>query len=348
MTPFSKMPSFLLFIALCSLISFNALSESNEDRVRELLAFQSRSKSGVIHLNDKSVSRFLTSVETPRPYWVIFVFDAVLLHNKYELRLKDILREFELVASSYIANNQHPSSPSYAKLFFCKLEYTESKASFSLFGVDALPHLRIVAPYHQSLSESYQIDQGDWSRLAESMAEFIEMKSDLTVGPIHRPPLISRNKLILIGIGFLTWLPYISKKITAGQTIFHDPKVWLTGAVFVYFFSVSGAMHNFIRKVPLFLVDRNDRSKFTVFYRGPGMQLGLEGFCVGFFYTAVGLLLGYVTQELVKVNNMATQRMIMIFVLLFCFWAVRWVVFLKNWKTGYAVHGYWPSSWRRD
>ncbi|XP_054776246.1 probable dolichyl-diphosphooligosaccharide--protein glycosyltransferase subunit 3B [Prosopis cineraria] len=344
MTPFPKIPSFLLFIAICSLVAFNASSESADHRVRELLALQSKSKSGVIHLNDESVSRFLTSVETPRPYWVVVFFDAILLHNNPDLRLKDMLREFELVASSYIGNSRHPSSLSHAKLFFCKLDFRESKESFSLFGVDALPHLRIVAPY-QSLEDSYQIDQGDWSRLAESMAEFIEMKTNLAVGPIHRPPIISRNKLILIGIGFLIWLV---KNIIVGQTILHDPRVWLTGAVLVYFFSVSGAMHNIIRKVPMFLVDRKDRSKFTVFYRGPGMQLGLEGFCVGFFYTIVGLLLGYVTQALVKVNNVTTQRVVMIFALLFCFWAVRWVVFLSNWKSGYSVHGYWPSSWRGD
>ncbi|KAI9125116.1 hypothetical protein K1719_003732 [Acacia pycnantha] len=340
------MSPLLLFITLCSLISFNNASpESNDDRLRELLALQTRSKSSVIHFNDQSISRFLTSVETPRPYWVIVVFDAVLLHNKHELRLKDIVRGFELVASSFIANNnQHPP-----KLFFCKLEYTESKASFSLFGVDALPHLRIVSPHHKNLSNSYQIHQGDWSRrLVESIVEFIETTTNLTVGPIHGPPIISKNKLILIGIGFLIWSAHFAKKIIAGQTIFHDSRVWLAGSVFVYFFSVSGVMYNFIRKVPMFLADRNDRSKFTIFYKGSGIQLGLEGFCVGFLYTIVGLLSGYVTHELVKVNNMATQRIVMIFVLLFCFWAVRWVVFLNNWKSGYSVHGYWPSSWSGD
>ncbi|KAL6562231.1 putative dolichyl-diphosphooligosaccharide--protein glycosyltransferase subunit 3B [Orobanche gracilis] len=36
----------------------------------------------------------------------------------------------------------------------------------------------------------------------------------------------------------------------------------------------------------------------------------------------------------------------MVFALIVSVWAVREVIFLDNWKTGYGVHGYWPSRWR--
>ncbi|KAI4298647.1 hypothetical protein L6164_032181 [Bauhinia variegata] len=344
MTCSPNLPFLVLFIAVSSLIASTASLDSDADRVSELLTLQSRSESGVIHLNDQFVSRFLASVKTPRPYWLLVFFDAIQLHEKPELRLEELYNEFALVASSYITNNPDSSSPSHGKLFFCNIEFKESQSSFSLFGVNSLPHIRLIGPHH-TLKESDQMDQGDFSRLAESMAEFIESKTKLVVGPIHRPPLISRNQWIIIVLAFLIWLPFAVKKILTGQTLLHEPKVWLAGAVAVYFFSVSGAMHNIIRRMPMFVADRNDPSKLVFFYQGSGMQLGAEGFAVGFLYTIVGLLLAFVTTILVKVKNTTTQRLIMIFALLVSFWAVKKVVYLDNWKTGYGIHGFWPSSW---
>lgn len=95
----------------------------------------------------------------------------------------------------------------------------------------------------------------------------------------------------------------------------------------------------------MFLADRNDPGKLVFFYQGSGMQLGAEGFAIGFLYTIVGLLLAFVTRVLVVVRNRNVQRGVMTFALLVSFWAVRKVVYLDNWKTGYGVHAFWPSSW---
>lgn len=144
----------------------------------------------------------------------------------------------------------------------------------------------------------------------------------------------------------LIWTPFFVKKLIAGNTILHEKHVWMAGAVIVYFFSVSGTMFNIIRKMPIFMVDRQDPSKLVFFYQGSGMQLGAEGFAVGFLYTIVGLLLAFVTHVLVRVRNRTVQRLFMIFAMFVSFWAVKKVVFLDNWKTGYGIHGYWPSSWQ--
>ncbi|XP_062089033.1 probable dolichyl-diphosphooligosaccharide--protein glycosyltransferase subunit 3B [Humulus lupulus] len=336
---------FSLFVVLFSSVTYNVASDSGSDRISELLDLQSRSKSGVIHLDDHSVSRFLTSVKTPRPYSLLLFFDATQLHDKQELHLKDLHKEFAIVASSFITNNQDSSSPSHAKIFFCDIEFKEAQNTFASFGVNALPHIRLIGPNH-GLKDSDQMDQGDFSRLAESMAEFIESRTKLVVGPIHRPPMFSRNQMIFAVIAWLIWLPFIVKKVVSGKTLLHDPKLWLSGAVFVYFFSVSGAMHNIIRKMPMFLADRNDPSKLIFFYQGSGMQLGAEGFAVGFLYTIVGVLLALVTRGLVHVRNSTVQRLVMLVALFVSFLAVKKVVYLDNWKTGYGVHAFWPSSWQ--
>ncbi|TKY51110.1 dolichyl-diphosphooligosaccharide--protein glycosyltransferase subunit 3B [Spatholobus suberectus] len=335
MSPFSKLLLLMLTVGVSSVIG------SDDERVSELLSLQSRSKSGVIRLNDQSLARFVSSVKTPRPYSILLFFDAAQLHDKPELRLTELRNEFSIVASSFLANNPSSDNP---KLFFCDIEFKESQLSFSQFGVNALPHVRLIGP-NVGLKDSEPMDQGDFSRLAESMAEFVEAKTKLSVGPIHRPPVFSRNQLILIAVVVLIWAPFLLKKVLAGHTLLHDPRVWLAGSVFVYFFSVSGAMHNIIRKMPMFLVDRNDPSRLVFFYQGSGMQLGAEGFAVGFLYTVVGLLLAFLTHGLVKVRNVTVQRVVMIFALLVSFLAVKQVVYLDNWKTGYGIHGFWPSSW---
>ncbi|KAL0305901.1 UNVERIFIED_CONTAM: putative dolichyl-diphosphooligosaccharide--protein glycosyltransferase subunitB [Sesamum radiatum] len=99
-------------------------------------------------------------------------------------------------------------------------------------------------------------------------------------------------------------------------------------------------------KMPLFLRDKRDPSKMLFFYQGSGIQLGAEGFSVGFLYTIVGLLLAFLTHVLVKVRNRSVQRWVMMLILFVLFWAVQKVVLLGNWKSGYRSHAYWPSSWR--
>ncbi|KAK7840080.1 putative dolichyl-diphosphooligosaccharide--protein glycosyltransferase subunit 3b [Quercus suber] len=108
--------------------------------------------------------------------------------------------------------------------------------SFALFGVNVLPHIRLVAP-HQSPKQSEQMDQGDFSRLAESMANFVQAKTKLNVSLIHRPPFLSTKQLGFNVVATLVWIPFAIKKIVKGKTLLHDPKLWLTGLVFDYFFS---------------------------------------------------------------------------------------------------------------
>lgn len=190
------------------------------------------------------------------------------------------------------------------------------------------------------------MEASDYSRLAESMAEFVESKTKFTAGPIHRPPIISKKQMMLVIAIILIWTPFLLKRLLTGKTLLHNKNVWMAGSIFVYFFSVSGAMHNIIRKMPMFLVDRNDPGRLIFFYQGSGMQLGAEGFAIGSLYTIVGLFLAFVTHILVSGKNKTVQRLVMLFVLFVSFWAVQKVVSLDNWKTGYGIHAYWPSSWK--
>ncbi|KAK6149788.1 hypothetical protein DH2020_017313 [Rehmannia glutinosa] len=329
-------------LLLFCLLTPPASSVSSDSIISELSDLQSRSPAGVIHLTDALLRRIL-SLPTPRPFHFLIFFDAHKLHSKPELSLPTLKSEFSLVSSSFHSNNPDKKS----LLFFFDVEFDESQATFALFGINSLPHIRLIPPSAADLkTDSIQMDASDYSRLAESMAEFIVSRTTLSVGPINRPPVISRTQIIFIIAVVLIWTPFFVKKLISGNTILHEKSVWMAGAIFVYFFSVSGAMFNIIRKMPLFLVDRHNPDKVVFFYQGSGMQLGAEGFAIGFLYTIVGLLLAFAVHVLIRVRNRGMQRMLMMFALFVSFWAVKKVIFLDNWKTGYGIHGYWPSSWR--
>ncbi|KAL0300810.1 UNVERIFIED_CONTAM: putative dolichyl-diphosphooligosaccharide--protein glycosyltransferase subunitB [Sesamum radiatum] len=340
-TPTPTAAALLLISFLCLLAPY-ATPISSDAIVSELSALQSQSPTGVIHLTDSLLRRIL-SLPSSRPFNSLIFFDAHQLHSKPELSLPTLKSEFSLVSSSFQFNNPNERS----QLFFFDIEFQESQASFALFGVNSLPHIRLIPPTASDMKrDSIQMDASDFSRLADSMAEFIESRTGLSVGPINRPPVVSRKQIMFLLAIVLIWTPFFVKKLIAGNTILHEKHVWMAGAVIVYFFSVSGTMFNIIRKMPIFMVDRQDPSKLVFFYQGSGMQLGAEGFAVGFLYTIVGLLLAFVTHVLVRVRNRTVQRLFMIFAMFVSFWAVKKVVFLDNWKTGYGIHGYWPSSWQ--
>ncbi|CAN4116683.1 unnamed protein product [Withania somnifera] len=334
----------LTVIAILLLLLPTTHSFSGDDDggylLSELTNLRSQSPTAVIPLSDQLLRRILT-VKTPRPFTFLIFFDAKQLHSKPELSLPTLKSEFSLLSSSFSTNN-----PDNNKLFFFTIEFQESQQSFALFGVNSLPHLRLIPPSAIDVKkDSIQMEGSDLSRLAESMAEFVEAKGKINVGPIHRPPLISKKQMTVIVVIGLALSPFLLKKIVNGDTLLHDKYVWMLGSIFVYFFSVSGAMHNIIRKMPMFMMDREDPGKLVFFYQGSGMQLGAEGFAVGFLYTIVGVLLAFMTNVLVRVNSRTVQRVVMFIALFVSFWAVKNVIRLDNWKTGYGIHAYWPSSW---
>lgn len=65
------------------------------------------------------------------------------------------------------------------------------------------------------------------------------------------------------------------------------------------------------------------------------MQLGTEGFVVGFLYTIVGVLLGFVTHFAPMMRSKVAQRVVMLVVITVSFVAVRKVSWLDLHSEGY-------------
>ncbi|CAM6092405.1 unnamed protein product [Calypogeia fissa] len=333
----------LLLAAVTLLISINGVygGKFNEARVGDLLSRRAQSKDGVIRLDDDSLKRFAIPAPEPRPYSLIIFFDALQLRDNAELKLEALRGEYGLVATAYAKAN-----PDSGRVFFTDLEFAKSQSSFQAFGVSTLPSIKHLGPGNVSLAEADSMEQGDMFRSADGMVSFVEAKTRQKVGAIERPPAFSKKQLIVLIGGLLVASPFVIKRIMAKDTIMHDPRFWCFNAVLVYFFSVSGGMHNIIRGMPFFTKDRENPGKLQFFYPGSGMQLGAEGFVVGSLYTLVGLLLAFVTHLLYEIRSKTAQRFFLVVVMGISFIAVRKVVTLDNWKTGYHVHGYWPNRWR--
>ncbi|XP_024371518.1 probable dolichyl-diphosphooligosaccharide--protein glycosyltransferase subunit 3B [Physcomitrium patens] len=317
-------------------------ADLNEDRVAELKHLRSQSKDGVIRLEESNFRRFMATTK-PRPYSLILFFDASQLHANTELKLVELRKEFGLVATAYAKHNEGTDAD--AKVFFCDLEFKKMQGVFQLFGVQALPHIRSVAPGSEDQKVSEEMNPGEFPRTAEGIASFVTAKTKEECGPIERPLPLSKGQIWALCILILLASPFLLKFVTSPNSPLREPRLWCLGALMIYFFSVSGGMHNIIRKMPLFMQDHNNQGKLVFFYQGSGMQLGAEGFVVGFLYTLVGVLLAIVTHFAPLVRSKTVQRLVMFLVITVSFVAVRKVISLDNWKTGYWIYAFWPSRW---
>ncbi|KAL2931529.1 putative dolichyl-diphosphooligosaccharide--protein glycosyltransferase subunit 3B [Bienertia sinuspersici] len=182
------MASSTFILLLLPLFLAITTSSPTSDLISELQNLQSHSSHGVIRLDDHLLGRIL-SLSRPRPFSLLIFFDAAQLHDKSELQLPTLKSEFSIVSESFIKNNI--DSPNAHKLFFFDIEFKDSQRSFSRFGVNSLPHIRLVSPDVEDMKDSDKMDQGDFSRLADSMAEFVESRTKLTIGELKRPPMFS-------------------------------------------------------------------------------------------------------------------------------------------------------------
>jgi oligosaccharyltransferase complex subunit gamma len=319
-----------------------AQADRSDDRVAELMHMQEGANDGVIRMDESTFRRFLAASDQPRHYSLIVFFDAQQLRGQTELKLEEFRREFALVAASYIKRHRG-GGPGEGKVFFCDVEFKEAMGVFRMFDVQTLPHVRHLPP--GSGGHEASAAMLEFPRSAEGVAAFVTAKTRFECGSIERPPFLTTSRaLALLGLGLVSG-PVVGKRLAAPGSPLRDARVWMAGSLAIYFFSVSGGMHNIIRKMPLFMVDRNDPSKLVFFYHGSGMQLGTEGFVVGFLYTIVGILLGFVTHVAPNIRSKNAQRVLMVFAIGVSFVAVRKVIALDNWKTGYWIHAFWPTRW---
>lgn len=114
--------------------------------------------------------------------------------------------------------------------------------------------------------------------------------------------------------------------------------LWVFGVLVIYWFSVSGGMHNIIRGVPMYYPDQNGQVK--VFMPSNHGQLGAEGFIMGSMYLGFGLSVAALTFAVPKLASESSRRYAACACIFSAFMIFRQIVSLYTWKTGYRWRTY--------
>eukprot|EP00897_Mesotaenium_endlicherianum_P000096 jgi/Mesen1/10087/ME000074S09424 len=311
-----------------------------DTRVEELIKLQITAADSVIRLDDTSYRRFTGGAD--RPYDLMLFFDAEQLRDNPDLDLVALRREYGILATSFVKNNKGKEDAK--RVFFADAEYKQAQQTFRQLGVNMLPHIKYFPAGPASKVEEVNRERVPFT--ADALAAYIAAKAKVDVGPIERPPPVSKEQVAMVVGAIVVAAPFVIRWLVTSRTIFHDSRWWCLMGLAVYFFSVSGGMFNIIRGMPFSMQDRQTPGKVQYFYKGSGMQLGAEGFTVGGLYTAVGLLIALACHVVPKVESRKTQRVLMLICIAGSAVAIRSVLALQQWKSGYWAHAYWPSSWR--
>lgn len=343
------MDSAMRVVVCCLIIAFLGTLPScaADERANELRGLLSGSKDGIIRLNDETFGRFVKGLQ-PRTYGIVLFFDAVRMHGNHELKLPGLRKEFSMAAKAYatkyLADDDASRSDSHSPVFFCDIEFGQSEKIFHSLSINSLPMVRFFPPGAKS-TKAVEMDFQKLPQSAEGFVAFLKSAAAVDVGPIERPPAVSKQQMGFLGAVLIVIAPFVIRFLVTRHTPFHEPSTWCIFGLAIYFFSVSGGMFNIIRGMPMFVPDHQRPGKFTYFYSGGGAQFGVEGFTLGALYTVVGLLAAFVTYVAPKIRNGWVQRPLLLLALAVAAASVRQVVQLDNRKTGYSIHGFWPKAW---
>lgn len=341
----SKIASVLLPSALlCLLICLSFLGADAADaKAAELIELQKNAPNGVVHLDVNGFNKYVTGRK--RSYTMIIFLTASHLLDKENLNLRAIRKEFGYLANTHLLNSKETEK---AKVFFGEIEFSESQELFHRLGANVLPYIfhvpadmSIGADGAIKLSDSDVMRTSDYTNYpwtANDMAAFVKEASGIDLGPINRPSIKGHPLAPVAGLFILAGLGIVGYQLVIAEWT-KNVVVLAIGATVVYAFSVSGAMHNIIRGVPMYYFDPKDRH-IVMFMPGGQGQLGAEGFIMGGMYTVFGLSLAALSFACPKIADKSTRRGCCYGALALAFYCFYKIVQVYTWKTGYHLRLY--------
>ena len=171
----------------------------------------------------------------------------------------------------------------------------------------------------------------------EDMVNWVKEKTGIDIGKVDKPTVAQAWWFPFFALAFLSSLLYIAYKLFYADFT-KNLVLYALATLFVYWFSVSGGMHNIIRGMPMVTLDPNTKMP-RYFMPGQG-QLGTEGLVMGSLYTCVGLAFALVVYIAPKAKGVSNQRIVAYSGLLLAYFCVRQVVGVYSWKTGYHWRKY--------
>lgn len=300
---------------------------------QELEALVRQASDGVIHFTPQMFDDYMTGKR--RPYAMIMFCTATHLLDKPQLNLRGLRKEFGLLATE-VKKSGKPG------VFFVDLEFKESKAIFHRLGVQSLPWIVHVNPnlpvgadgvikFKQDEVMRHD-DYGHHHWKAEDMAAFLRDKTGINIEKVDRPSFMRSGWFPVVFLAAVLTLGAVAYNLYYAEFM-KNLVLWTMGVLFVYWFSVSGGMHNIIRGVPLYYPDQE--GKIKVFLPSNQGQLGAEGFIMGFMYLLFGLSVASLTFAVPKLAEPSHRRTASYVIIVFAGLVFKQIVNNYTWKTGY-------------
>lgn len=82
------------------------------------------------------------------------------------------------------------------------------------------------------------------------------VQTGVVVGPIERPSLLKSPLFPLLAVAVVAGWAWLAYNLYYADFM-KNRAIWTFGTIFVFWFAVSGGMHNIIRGVPFYYVDPN-------------------------------------------------------------------------------------------
>ncbi len=107
-------------------------------------------------------------------------------------------------------------------------------------------------------------DYGHHHWKAEDMAAFLRDKTGINIEKIDRPSFMRSGWFPVVFLAAVLTLGAVAYNLYYAEFM-KNLVLWTMGVLFVYWFSVSGGMHNIIRGVPLYYPDQEGKIKVSLY-----------------------------------------------------------------------------------
>ena len=159
------------------------------------------------------------------------------------------------------------------------------------------------------------------------------VQTGVVVGSIDRPSIFRSRVFPVIALAVVAGWAWIAYQLYYAEFM-KNTAIWTCGTVAVFWFAVSGGMHNIIRGVPMWYFDPAAGRVQLFLAQGQG-QLGAEGFIMGSCVTLFALSLATLSYVAPRIVNPGHQRIVSYVALGAGILSFSWVVRGYRWKTGY-------------
>ena len=311
----------------------------------ELRRLRKASPDGVVQLDAARFDRLASGLA--RPYSLVIFLTANHMLNKPGLGLKGMRKEFGRMAKALRAAGADDAA--LDAVFPAVLEFSQARPAFQRMGATSLPWVVALRPSVPVADDGGKIglDADDsmthetyghkhWA--ADDFVRFVRDRCPGAAGAPGVPPPPSAAPAIVAAV--LATLLLVG--VPAGWKFYNSPlaahpALWTVGALVIYWFSVSGGMHNIIRGMPMVAPNRDGTVRLFLDQSG---QLGAEGFIMGTLYTTVGLAFAFVAYAVPRLAAEQTRRIAGFVALAVAWFAYTRVVSIHQWKTGFSWHTY--------